>query len=307
MRGSSILLILFILSAGLLGGCGSSEKTPYIDFRRSSETVLAPSKGEAEPVRIGLATVMSPQETIGYYRTIADYVSRQTGRPAVLIQRKTYAEVNMLLANGEVDIAFSSTGAFSAYRGINEIELLAMAEHGGNSLYDAEVIVHKDSTIQSLDDLQGKTFAFTDPLSYSGHMAIEGYLHTRNTLPERFFKRYFYTYSHDKSLWAVANKIADGASFDSQIYEYAQQKDPELADQVRIIAVIGRAPTGPIVVQKSLNPDQKELLREVFIHMHEDLKASGAMRGLIIDRFVMPVPELYEPLRKLYDRASTIL
>ncbi|MDR3561947.1 MAG: phosphate/phosphite/phosphonate ABC transporter substrate-binding protein [Negativicutes bacterium] len=302
-------MLLFLLLAGVLSGCGSSDKTPYIDFRRPAQTALEPDKGNSEqrPLRIGLATVLSPHETIGYYRKIAEYIFRQTGRPAVLIQRKTYAEVNMLLANGEVDIAFLSTGAFSAYRGMNEIELLVMAEHLGNSLYDAEVIVHKDSNIQSIEDLQGKTFAFTDPLSHSGHMVIEGYLQDRKTLPEKYFQRYFYTYSHDKSLWAVANKIADGASFDSQIYEYAQQKTPELTDNVRIIAVIGRAPTGPIVIRKSLNGEQKNELRNLFLRMHQDQDAFPAMQGLIIDKFVPPIPELYEPLRKLYDRTSAIL
>ena len=171
---------------------------------------------------------------------------RKTGRQAILVQRKTYAEVNMLLANGDVDIAFLSTGAYSAYRGMNEIELFVMAEHRGNSLYTAELIVHKDSPLQTFDDLKGKTFAFTDPLSYSGHMVIEERLKQKHTVPEKFFSRYFYTYSHDKALWAVANKVADAASLDSQIYEYAKTNTPELVANVRIISSLKGAPTGPM-------------------------------------------------------------
>jgi len=308
MKSTFIVLILLCFIV-IFASSYRNNTTPYIDFRQSSESTSIKDKTDSDqrPILIALASVISPHETIGYYRKIADYVSNKTGRQAILIQRKTYAEVNMLLANGDVDIAFLSTGAYSSYRGMNEIELFVMAEHLGNSLYTAEIIVPKDSPTQTMNDLEGKVFAFTDPLSYSGHMVIEEYLRMNNTIPEKFFKRYFYTYSHDKSLWAVANKVADGASFDSQIYEYAKIKTPELTNNVRIIASMGPAPTGPVVISKKLRPDQKEQLRHIFLTMHEDPEVSEALQGLVIDKFIIPTPSLYEPLRNLYERSSVIL
>ena len=305
-----IFILFTILSFSMIFNTGfRTATTPYIDFSQSSENSSLPNKTDSDqrPILIALASVMSPHETIGYYRKIADYVSKKTGRQAILVQRKTYAEVNMLLANGDVDIAFLSTGAYSSYRGMNEIELFVMAEHRGNSLYTAELIVHKDSPFQKFEDLEGKTFAFTDPLSYSGHMVIEDRLKQNNTVPEKFFSRYFYTYSHDKALWAVANKVADAASLDSQIYEYAKEKTPELTGNVRIIASFKGAPTGPVVISKKLKIEQKEQLRYIFLSMQEDPEAFEAMQGLVIDRFIIPTPELYEPLRKLYDRTSITL
>lgn len=300
----SVLIFLLIFSSGC-----KSNTTPYIDFSEPSESIPLNNNGKSDerPILIALATVMSPHETITYYRQIADYVSKKTGRQAILVQRKTYAEVNMLLANGDIDIAFLSTGAYSSYRGMNEIELFVMAEHTGNSLYTPEIIVHKDSDLQTISDLKGKIFAFTDPLSYSGHMVMEEYLRQNNTDPEKFFKRYFYTYSHDKSLWAVATKVTDGAVFDSQIYEYAKIKTPELAANVRIISTMTPAPTGPIVISKKIKAEQKEQLRHIFLTMHEDPEVSVALQNLVIDKFVYPTPELYEPLRKLYDRTGTYL
>lgn len=302
-------LFTFISFFAFFNTSCKNSTTPYINFNELSENTSLTNKSDSDqrPILIALASVMSPHETIGYYRKIADYVSSQTGRQAILIQRKTYAEVNMLLANGDVDIAFLSTGAYSSYRGMNEIELFVMAEHMGTSLYTAEVIVHKDSPIQTFDDLEGKTFAFTDPLSYSGHMVIEEHLKQRNTIPEKFFNRYFYTYSHDKALWAVANKVADAASLDSQIYEYAKEKTPELTNNIKIISSFKGAPTGPVVISKKLKTEQKEQLRHIFLSMRENPDVLEAMQGLVIDRFITPTPELYEPLRKLYDRSSTIL
>lgn len=302
-----IVFFAFFLLGINMTGCypNTTEQLPYINFNRPVDE-LSSQKDESvqRPIFIALASVMSPHETIIYYRKIADYVSKETGRPAVLVQRKTYAEVNLLLANGDVDIAFLSTGAYSSYQGMNEIEPLVMTEHDHSVLYTADVIVHKDSNIHSISDLQGKVFAFTDPLSYSGHMVIEDYLRDHNTLPERFFQRYFYTYSHDKSLWAVANHIADGASFDSQIYEYVKARNPELAGNVRIITSMEPAPTGPVVISQRVPPEQKEELRRIFLSMHQDPETAAAMQKLVIDRFVPPAPDLYDPLRKLYKRTG---
>lgn len=297
----SILLMAF-----LIAGCYGKNTVPYVNFEQPVPVpkITAEEEISQRPILIALATVLSPHETIYYYRQIAAHVSQKTGRPAVLVQRKTYEEVNILLANGDVDIAFMSTGAYSSYRGMNEIELLVMAEYEGTTLYNAEIIVHRDSDFSHIDDLQGRTFAFTDPLSYSGHMVIEDYLRKRRTLPELYFKRYFYTYSHDKSLWAVANRVADGASLDSQILDYARAKNPELLEKVRIIATIGPAPTGPIAIKKQMNPELKEQLREIFLTMHQDAAANAVLKELIIHRFVNPSPELYRPLQKLYDRAG---
>jgi phosphonate transport system substrate-binding protein len=300
---SILVFLLFFTSS-----CKNST-TPYIDFSQPSETIALQNhdKSDERPILIALASVVSPHETITYYRQIADYVSKKTGRQAILVQRKTYAEVNMLLANGDIDIAFLSTGAYSSYRGMNEIELFVMAEHTGNSFYTPEIIVHTDSDLQTISDLKDKVFAFTDPLSYSGHMVMEEYLRQKNTDPEKYFKRYFYTYSHDKSLWAVATKVTDGAVIDSQIYEYAKMKTPELAAKVRIISSMTTAPTGPIVISKKMKVEQKEQLRHIFLTMHEDPAVAAALRNLVIDKFVYPTPELYEPLRKLYDRTGTFL
>ncbi len=300
---SFLIFLLFFTSS-----C-KSNTTPYIDFSQPSEAISLENHDQTDerPILIALAAVVSPHETIAYYRQIADYVSKKTGRQAILVQRKTYAEVNMLLANGDIDIAFLSTGAYSSYRGMNEIELFVMAQHTGHSFYTPEIIVHADSDLQTISDLKDKVFAFTDPLSYSGHMVMEEYLRQKNTDPDKYFKRYFYTYSHDKSIWAVATKVTDGAVFDSQIYEYAKTKTPELVAKVRIIASMTPAPTGPIVISKKMKAEQKEQLRHIFLTMHEDPVVSVALQNLVIDKFILPTPELYDPLRKLYDRSSTLL
>ncbi len=301
-QGYLLLTVLFCVLS--LTGC--SKPNDYIDFNKNQAMIQEDEVPEKEqrPLVIAVAAVISPQETIECYRLLAQRISAVTGHPAVLIQRKTYAEINKLLSNGEADMAFLSTGSYVSYHGLYEIEILAMAALDDEFLYRPYIIVHKDSDIHSFEDLAGKTFAFTDPLSFSGHLIIEDMLFSQGTNSERYFKRYFYTYNHDKSIWAVANHVADAASIDSQIYDYAKIQTPELTDNIRIISVLESAPTGPVVVRKDLPAEQIAQLRQIFLEMNADPESAKAMKKLMIDRFITPQPERYIPLKKIYDRTS---
>ena len=285
-----------------------SNNTPYIDFGKT-QPIPHPNTYTDEssrPLRIVVATVISSHATIEYYRNVANHISKQLNRPTILIQRKTYEEVNMIMSNGDADIAFMSTGAYSAYRGLTQIEIIAMVNHKQTSSYNAQIIVHKDSDIMTQNDLQGKSFAFTDPLSYSGHIAIVDLLNKQNIRPEQYFSRYLYTYSHDKSIWAVANKVVDAASIDSMIFDYSQKAQPQLTENLRIISTIGPYPTGPVVVRSKLSSEQKKAIQHIFLTMHEYEEMHNSLNNLLIDNFITPNVELYKPLQKIYDQIGGI-
>ena len=300
------LVVISFMCLFILSGFGRPPSEEYIDFNKTQSMVQddIPVDNGQRPLVIALAAVISPKDTIDCYRILAQRISAVTGHPTVLIQRKTYVEVNKLLSNGEADMAFLSTGSYVSYKGLYDIEILAMAALDDEIVYRPYIIVNKDSNIYSFEDLAGKTFAFTDPLSFSGHLIIEDILRSQGTNSERYFKRYFYTYNHDKSIWAVAHHVADAASIDSQIYDYAKSKNPEITNNIRIISVLDPAPTGPVVVRKDLPYEQIEQLRQIFLEMNQDPDTAQAMKKLMIDRFIPPQPERYIPLKKIYDRTT---
>ena len=291
------LIVLVILS---LFCTACARPQGYIDFTQPQDTHPAAEEPDTKPLRIAFASVMSPKETRQVYQQIVNYISQQENRPAILIQRRTYEELNTLLANGDADVAFSSTGAYAAYQGHEPIELLAMTETNGSSYYQTYIITAADSDITDTHQLQGRVFAFTDPLSYSGCLAITFRLAQQGTTPGQFFKRFFFTHGHDKSIWAVANHLADAAGVDSQIYELIEQTNPQLARQVRVLAKMPEAPTGPIVVRSSLDPEEKASLRRIFYTMHENPDLSRSMKTIVIDRFVAPDTAAYEQFKRQY-------
>jgi len=265
-----------------------------IDFK-DVETVPVVSAEVSNPqaLRVAVSSVLSPKTTIAYYRAIANYLGEQLGRPVILIQRENYSEIGMLLLNGGADIAFFSGGEYAAYSHFDEIQLLVGLERHGLPYYQGYLIVPKDSLVSSLSELRGKSVAFNDPLSYSGYAFLASMLKQQDEIPERFFGRYMYTYSHDKSLRAVASKVVDAASISSFVYDTAKITMPEVANEVKIIAVSPPMGIGPVVVSKKVSLEERELLRNLFLNMAGEPSVTGALKGLMIDKFILPQPDLY--------------
>lgn len=302
----NLLFILMLLVTTLCAGC---EKTSgYIDFSKPQQEAIRDEQTAGKrPLKIAFASVMSPIETRTSYQEMVNHIAQRLGQPAVLVQRKTYEELNMLISNGEADVAFISTGAYMAYNGMIPIDILAMVQTDGTALYKPYLIVQADSDIHDFSQLRGKVMAFTDPLSYSGRIVIDYILQEQyQTTTEKFFKRCFYTYNHDKSLWAVANGLADGAGIDSQIYDLAVKTNPKLVSKVRIIEEMPPAPTGPVVMRMDLPEETKYKLQEIFFNMSNDQTLEQALECVMIDKFIAPEPELYRELKSKYNHKENL-
>jgi len=60
--------------------------------------------------------MVSPKETFVHYRELFEYIGRKIGRPVEMIQRKTYLEINQLLAGVKSTSPLSAPGRTPAAR-----------------------------------------------------------------------------------------------------------------------------------------------------------------------------------------------
>ena len=88
-----------LLIAGLLFLFGCSSETGYkqIDFSQTMQVESPePATNDKPKLRVAVAAMISPKETLSYYRELLDYIGRKLGRDIILIQRRTYGEINEL-------------------------------------------------------------------------------------------------------------------------------------------------------------------------------------------------------------------
>jgi phosphonate transport system substrate-binding protein len=247
--------------------------------------------------------MISPKDTLVYYEALLDYIGQQIGHEIVLIQRKTYSEINELFPNRSIDLAFVCSGPYANGKHKYEFEGLATPIIRGEPYYQSYLIVRKDSPYHSLDDLKGKVFAFTDPDSNSGALVPRYWLFQKNHSPESFFSRVTYTYSHDNSILAVSKGLVNGAAVDGHQWEFYHSKNPSLTDGTRVIRKSDRFGSPPLVASSFLNPQLKSEIQRAVLALHQNGEGKKILDSLMIDRFERLKEEWY---KNVWDMHSAV-
>ncbi|MFZ5798019.1 MAG: phosphate/phosphite/phosphonate ABC transporter substrate-binding protein [Desulfobulbaceae bacterium] len=261
----------------------------------------ATGASQVKPLRVGVASMVTPVSAVRYYQQIVDYLAAKLETPAEMVHRTTYDEIDRMLAQQQVDLAFICTAPYVEDKDAFGVELLVAPVVDGKTTYQSYIIVHQDGSIAAIEDLAGKTFAFVDPKSNTGRQ-YPLYLLARNGWePDRFFERYFFSYSHNKSVEMVAKKKADAAAVDSAVYAYMLAEDSPYAKQVKIIHRSPEFGIPPVVVPPGLPVFLKNKIREILLAMHLDPEGKKILSAMRIDQFVVVPDSNYDLVREMRD------
>lgn len=262
--------------------------------------MLSSTAFAAEPLKIGLAAMISPKETVKFYKEMLDYVGEKMGRPVEMVQKPTYDDMDVAVEKGEVQFAFVCSGPYVRDRAKFNAELLVAPQSYGKPFYHSYIIVPLDSPAKSFADLAGKSFAFTDPKSNTGRVVPTYMVGKRfQKTPDAFFGKVSFTYSHDKSIEAVAKKVVDGAAIDSLIYDYLAAKSPTYTKLTRVLEKSPPYGIPPVITTKAVDPNLKAKVKEIFLKMHEDKKGKAILSGIMVDKFIVPEDKSYDSVREM--------
>ncbi len=299
----TLLAMLFIVVFSLTA-CEREPDIQKISLSdvETEQNITTAKKGEDKPLRVAVAAIISPKQTFIYYKEILNYISMQAGIPVNLVLRETYQEINELVRKNELDLAFICSGAYVDGHRDFGMELLVAPVAYGKSTYNSYIIVPKNSNINSLEDLRGKRFAFTDPMSNTGKLAPTSMLAQINETPDSFFGSYTFTYSHDRSIEAVAQQLVDGAAVDSLVWDYLNSNNPQHTSLTRIIKTSKPYGIPPVVIPKELEPHLKQQLKKILLDMHNNEDGRAILAKVMIDRFTEIDDKAYDSIRTMQEQ-----
>jgi phosphonate transport system substrate-binding protein len=251
------------------------------------------------PLRIAITPVLV-EHYLEVNRQLVTYIGEKLGRPAEVVQRRSYKEISDLLEKGEVDVGFVCGLPYVLDHDRFRLELLVAPLVYEEPIYYSYVIVPRDSPAQRFEELRGKRYAFSDPLSNSGHLVPMYLLATMGETPERFFARTIFTYSHSANVEAVAVKFVDGASVDSYVYDYLAATNPTLTEKTRIIARSPPHGITPVVVRPGMDPSRKAQLRTAFLGMDRDPRGREILKQMMLRGFVVVPDRLFDSIRAMW-------
>ncbi len=277
--------LLFILSFAVFS-CNNKDEIQEIDINEKAPSKIREDATINPKLVVAISTMISPVETFNLYKDLIDYISKKMGVAIEFKQRKTYGEVNDLLEKKQLDFAFICTGAYWEAKKKFPLEILVVPVVNGKPTYQSYIIVNKESGINSFDELEGKSFAFTDPLSNSGFKYVDGLMRNKKLNIDNFFSKTIYTYAHDYSIQAVSRKIVDAASVDGLVYEYLENFQPEKIKNVVVIQKSKDFAIPLFVVRPSLDTKVKNKLKNIMLNMSNDPEGKVILKKIMIDKFI---------------------
>ncbi len=249
-----------------------------------------------------IATFLSPllYETYAY---IAHYLGEHLDCPTTLHVGQSLDEFK----NGQADMAFLC-GLLYVHMARHPdcpIEVIAAPviqgqRYQGRPIYFSDVVVHRDSSYTTFEDLQGCTWAYNERASHSGYNIVQYSLLQQGRTPA-YFGSMLKTGGHIASLQVVLERKADATAIDSHVLDVLLTRNKDIATQVRVIAMLGPSAIPPLVITKNINKHRKQRIKDVLYSMHQDIEAARMLGCGLIARLAPIGDKEYDGIRNMWD------
>ena len=193
-------------------------------------------------------------------------------------------------------------------RNDGNLELLAAPvmqgeRYRGRPVYFSDVVVRRDSSFQSFDDLRGGVWAYNEPGSYSGYFVMLDRL-AKMGEGLSFFGNVIESGGHITSLQMVLAGEADVAAIDSTAFDLYLQRNPGALKDLRVVESLGPNPIPPWVVARNTPAKMRDALRDAMLAMASDPRGRLILEKGRISQFVEVRDGDYDPIRAVVRQAG---
>ena len=290
-------LVVALWASVVATSCDSSDTEIRVRLTHGPTTSVVPERpADDRVVRFVYASVLSPERSTVPFARLAIYLTSRLGRRVEIVRRRTFGELNALLRSGRAEAGIVCSGAYAVGREQFALRLLLVPTVNGRSTYKAYVIARRDAERPDLESLRGSVFAFSDPLSNGGYRYVAAALHERGTTPDRFFGRTLFTYSHDNTIEAVRDGIADGGTVDSLIWDQLLLASPEIGNELVVIEQSEGFPINPVVLSPHASDVLARDLSRVLLEMPSNPAGREVLHDLGISGFVRRPESAFDPI-----------
>jgi phosphonate transport system substrate-binding protein len=230
----------------------------------ASALALEPARGEAV-LNMGLVPGEDPRVMINDNQALLDHLQKSLRMEVKPFVATDYNGVIEALRSKRLDIALLGPFSYVLAATVADVEAFALLEtEKQGATYRSVIIARKDHGVRGLKDLAGKTFAFVDPSSTSGHLFPKAGLIKAGYDPDTYFSRVIFSGGHDASAIAVQNGKVDAAAVADALLEPAYSRGMLKQDEVAVVWTSDPIPGAPVAYRRDLPADLKARIRASF-------------------------------------------
>lgn len=247
-----------------------------------------------KPVAVGMipdagATQVSVQEK----GPLKDYLTREMGGSVNLLIPTNYNATVEALGNGSLDFAY--LGGLTYLKARKQYGVIPLVQRTSDLEFHSLFITGTNSGIKSLADLKGKSFAFGDINSTSGHLMPYLELKQAGINVDGDLK-FRYTGSHPATAKAVESGAVDAGALDETVYNSMIAEGKLDKTKVRVFYTSKPFVDYVWVARKDVSQDEKEKFVLAFTRLKEG-KDDAILQILRGKSFVRATDDEYGVLR----------
>ncbi len=258
-------------------GPGTTHREEILAIRNAVRLVLAlalatlvtGSPARAQSVlNVGLVPAEDPRLVVSDNQVLLEQLHKALGMEIKPFVATDYNGVIEALRSKKLDIALLGPFSYVLAAGVTDVEAFTLPEtEKAGATYKSVIITRKDHNLRSLKDLAGKTFAFVDPSSTSGHLFPKAGLIKAGYNPDTYFSRVIFSGGHDASAIAVQNGKVDAAAIGDVLLDMAVKRGMVKQDDIVVIWTSDPIPGAPFVMRRDLPADLKAKIKAAFAQM----------------------------------------
>jgi len=213
----------------------------------------------------------NPEKLLGDIEVITKWLSEQMGMDVRGFVTIDHAAAVEALRNGDADISFMGALPFVLAEAEMGARPLLSEVYRGAATYSGRIFVRRDSGIQTLEDLRGRTIAFADPISESGYLYPLNLFVDAGLVPgpgkaDEFFNRHFFAGGYQQAMQAMASGLVDAAG----VSQYSDLLlTPEQQGEVTWIGESEQIPSHVVIARPDLDGDVAARFTEVLMSLNK--------------------------------------
>jgi len=215
------------------------------------------------PVKFFLVPSTDSKKLEDKGRILRAYLEKHTPYKYKIMVPASYVAVVESFGTKRADVASLATFGYLLAHEKYGAEARLVVLRFGQDKYKAQIIARTDGPIKKLEDINGRTFAFTDPASTSGYLMPNKLFKEKHIKPSRTV----FLNKHDSVVTAVyQGRVDAGATFYSPP-EHGKIQDarrlvatqfPDVEQKVKVVAYTSEIPNDPFIFRKDLPEDMKD-------------------------------------------------
>ena len=256
-----LTILWFIITALIISVAGYNQEAFSLNEEAKKD----------DPLVLAFIPQENPEKLIGDIEIITEYLQKEMGIAVKGYVTQDHAAAVEALRGGEADISFMGGLPYVLAHEIIGAEVILSEVYRGSPTYRARIFVLKDSGIEKVEDLKGKSIAFADPISESGfiyplEIIVEAGLLKRGDDPNQVFSNVYFAGGYQQAIQALANGLVDAAGV-SQFADLLLT--PEQLPKITWIAESKPIPSHLVCVRKGLDKERIDAFKQAMLKLNQ--------------------------------------